>query len=61
MDQQLKTTGRRRQGLTKGSNDDGQRPVMQNFKTEPTDMDHFPGDKTGPAWPSASEPLCCSS
>jgi len=21
-------------------------PVMQNFKTEPTDMEHFPGDKT---------------
>jgi hypothetical protein len=20
---------------------------MQNFKTEPTDMDQFPGDKTG--------------
>jgi hypothetical protein len=24
----------------------GGRPVMQNFKTEPTDMEHFPGDKT---------------
>jgi hypothetical protein len=22
------------------------RPVMQNFKTEATDMEHFPGDKT---------------
>jgi hypothetical protein len=28
---------------------------MQNFKTEPTDMDQFPGDKTGKAWPAASE------
>ncbi|XUM20812.1 hypothetical protein ACRAVF_25590 [Bradyrhizobium oligotrophicum S58] len=27
---------------------------MQNFKTEPTDMDQFAGDKTGP-WPAASE------
>jgi hypothetical protein len=25
----------------------GGRPVMQNFKTEPTDMEHFSGDKTG--------------
>jgi hypothetical protein len=22
--------------------------MMQNFKTEPSDMEHFPGDKTGP-------------
>ncbi|WP_257165720.1 hypothetical protein [Bradyrhizobium sp. SRS-191] len=27
---------------------------MQNFKTEPTDMDQFPGDKTGNR-PTASE------
>jgi hypothetical protein len=26
----------------------GGHPVMQNFKTEPSDMEHFSGDKTGP-------------
>jgi hypothetical protein len=26
----------------------GGHPVMQNFRTEPSDMEHFSGDKTGP-------------
>jgi hypothetical protein len=36
-------------------------PVMQNFKTEPTDMDHFPGDKTGEPRAAASEAVLRSS
>ncbi|CAL77951.1 hypothetical protein BRADO4199 [Bradyrhizobium sp. ORS 278] len=36
-------------------------PVMQNFKTEPRDMDQFPGDKTGsPGRPRARSPSCSS-
>jgi len=30
---------------------------MQNFKTEPTDMDQFPGDKTGETGRSRAKPL----